>query len=175
MTDAPRPPVQIPLHHLFAHNSWATLRLLAFCERLPPEQIHATAPGAVGSTFETLHHVVQAECGYLARLAPALKPTEWQPYLDKTLEAVKTRAVTLAGLWDTYAATDPDAETPCRPRWPDGRVSEYPAGMEIVQALHHSTAHREQICTILTTLGLEPPDTQGIAWGVELGMIRRLE
>jgi uncharacterized damage-inducible protein DinB len=30
----------------------------------------------------------------------------------------------------------------------------------VVQALHHGNAHREQICAILTGLGIEPPDIQ---------------
>jgi uncharacterized damage-inducible protein DinB len=36
------------------------------------------------------------------------------------------------------------------------------AGVLIAQALHHGTAHREQICAMLTGFGVEPPDIQ--AW-----------
>jgi hypothetical protein len=50
---------------------------------------------------------------------------------------------------------------------------EFPAGMEIVQALSHSHAHREQVCTILTALGLQPPDISGLAWGDATGLLRR--
>jgi uncharacterized damage-inducible protein DinB len=34
------------------------------------------------------------------------------------------------------------------------------AGVIVAQALHHGNAHREQICAILTSLGIEPPDIQ---------------
>jgi uncharacterized damage-inducible protein DinB len=30
-------------------------------------------------------------------------------------------------------------------------------GIRLAQALHHGTDHRSQICTALTTLGVEPP------------------
>jgi uncharacterized damage-inducible protein DinB len=45
------------------HNAWATEQLLSFCENLTEEQLAATAPGAVGSVFETLRHLIQAEGG----------------------------------------------------------------------------------------------------------------
>ncbi len=32
-----------------------------------------------------------------------------------------------------------------------------PMGIRLAQALHHGTDHRSQICTALTTLGVEPP------------------
>jgi uncharacterized damage-inducible protein DinB len=37
----------------------------------------------------------------------------------------------------------------------------------LVQALHHGNAHREQICAVLTGLGIEPPDIQ--AWSYAEG------
>jgi uncharacterized damage-inducible protein DinB len=30
-------------------------------------------------------------------------------------------------------------------------------GIRLAQALHHGTDHRSQICTALSTLGVEPP------------------
>jgi uncharacterized damage-inducible protein DinB len=158
---------------LFAQNAWATDKVLSLCEGLTPEQLAARAPGAVGTLSETMHHYVQAECGYLSRLAPELIPPDWHPALSKDLRAVRARADELAPLWSAYAATDPDASEIRRKEWWDV-THEYPAGMEIVQALSHSYGHREQACAILTTLGIEPPELQGLKWGDELGMLRRL-
>ena len=169
-----RPPRAIPLHYLFAHNAWANAQLLSLCETLPEEQQSATAPGAVGTVFETLHHLVQAECGYLRRLAPDLAPQQWPPQLDKDLAAVRSRANELEALWSEYAARDPDGGEIRRAVWPDV-THEFPAGMEIAQALSHSSAHREQVCTILTTLGLQPPELQGLAWGDAIGLLRRIK
>ncbi len=157
-----RPPEQIALYHLFRHNAWANARLLDFCERLSAEQRAATAPGAVGSVAETLHHFVQAEGGYLSRVAPDLTPAHWERFLAKDFAAVRARAEEMERLWLEYAARDPDPSEIRRKEWPDV-THEFPAYMEIAQALHHSTAHREQVCTILTAVGLEAPDLQPLA------------
>ena len=45
----------------------------------------------------------------------------------------------------------------------DDGALEVRAGVIVAQALHHGNAHREQICAILTSQGLEPPDIQ--PWG----------
>ena len=39
----------------------------------------------------------------------------------------------------------------------DGYERDAPVGIRLAQALHHGTDHRSQICTALTTLGVEPP------------------
>ncbi len=44
--------------------------------------------------------------------------------------------------------------------------------MLVVQALHHGNAHREQICAILTGLGIEPPDIQVWAYAEATGHAR---
>ena len=38
----------------------------------------------------------------------------------------------------------------------DDGALEVRAGVIVAQALHHGNAHREQICAILTSLGIEP-------------------
>jgi uncharacterized damage-inducible protein DinB len=42
-------------------------------------------------------------------------------------------------------------------------------GVIVAQAFHHGNAHREQICAVLTGLGVEPPDIQpwAYAWATE--------
>lgn len=161
------------LQYLFAHNAWATDRLLDFCGGLSEEQLAATAPGAVGNVLETLHHYVQAEGGYYTRLALDRRPAGWVRPLAKDFAAVRARADEMKELWGEYAASDPDASATRGWTWPDVR-HEFPAGMEIAQALSHSHAHREQVCTILTSLGLQPPDISGLAWGDAMGWLRRL-
>jgi uncharacterized damage-inducible protein DinB len=42
-------------------------------------------------------------------------------------------------------------------------------GVIVAQALHHGNAHREQICAVLTGLGVEPPDIQPWAYGWATG------
>ncbi len=40
----------------------------------------------------------------------------------------------------------------------DGPMSHALRGIRLAQFLHHGTDHRSQICTALTTLGIEPPE-----------------
>ena len=169
----PRPPEQLALHHLVAHHAWANARLLEFCEQLDDQQLAATAPGAVGTVAETLRHFVQAEAGYLSRLAPELIPPDWDPHLARDLPSIRARAEHLASLWLEYAARDPDPSEIRRKQWPDV-THEFPAYMEITQALHHSTIHREQVCMILTSIGVAPPDLQPLAWADEMGVLKRI-
>ena len=75
--------------------------------------------------------------------------------------------------WAAYATSDPDPSGTRGWTWPDVR-HEYPAGMEIAQAFSHSHEHREQVCVILTSIGLQPPDISGLAWGDSMGWLRRL-
>lgn len=48
----------------------------------------------------------------------------------------------------------------------DGSESGAPLGVRLAQALHHGTDHRSQICTMLTVLGVTPPeiDVWDYAW-----------
>ncbi|HEX5167133.1 MAG TPA: hypothetical protein VFV93_17135, partial [Thermomicrobiales bacterium] len=51
-----------------------------------------------------------------------------------------------------------DAERTFAINWEDGAVRDVPAGVVLMQALHHGTEHRAHICTILTSLGIAIPD-----------------
>ena len=57
------------LRPLFEHSAWATQTLLETCEPLSPEQLAATAPGAFGTIFETLHHFIESDGHYARRVA----------------------------------------------------------------------------------------------------------
>jgi uncharacterized damage-inducible protein DinB len=62
---------------LFAHNLWANLKLLDFCEHLSEAQLDAMAIGGFGSIRDTLQHIVGAEVGYVERVngkLPAAPP-----------------------------------------------------------------------------------------------------
>ena len=44
-------------------------------------------------------------------------------------------------------------------------------GIRLAQALHHGTDHRSQICTALTTLGVEPPAIDVWEFGAQTGRV----
>src|SRR5207247_8334853 len=60
MTDA--------LLELFRHKTWATLRLIEYCQHLADEHLDATIPGTFGTIHETLRHLVGADEGYFSIL-----------------------------------------------------------------------------------------------------------
>lgn len=80
--------------------------------------------------------------------------------LPQAFALLRRRATKVAELWRRYADGSPDVSARCQ-----DAGFESPAGVQVAQALQHAHAHREQVCTILTALGLEPPDLSGLAWG----------
>jgi uncharacterized damage-inducible protein DinB len=59
--------------------------------------------------------------------------------------------------WSALLEEDLDPDTVVIRYRDDGTESHAPMGIRLAQALHHGTDHRSQICTALTTLGIEPP------------------
>jgi uncharacterized damage-inducible protein DinB len=51
----------------------------------------------------------------------------------------------------------------------DGFERRATVGIRFAQALHHGTDHRSQICTALTSLGVEPPIIDVWEFGRETG------
>ncbi len=61
-------------------------------------------------------------------------------------------------IWATVISGDLDPERVVVRHRDDGSDSFAPLGVRLAQALHHGTDHRSQICTALTSLGVEPPE-----------------
>jgi uncharacterized damage-inducible protein DinB len=53
----------------------------------------------------------------------------------------------------------------------DGSESRAPLGIRLAQVLHHGTDHRSQICTALTTLGIQPPEIDVWDYGWQAGLL----
>lgn len=145
----------------FRHNAWATRELIAVCRELSDAQLHATAPGTYGSVIETLRHTVSSEAGYCARLTG--EEPGWDrragaaPGLDELAEHVDE----LDARWERFLAQPFEAERTFVIPWHDGIDRDVPAGVVLVQALHHGNEHRAQMATILSSIGVTPP-----AWGL---------
>ena len=155
---------------LFGHNAWANLKLLAVCEGLNDAQLDATAVGGYGSIRDTLQHLVIAEQNYVNQVndhLPAVPLIRGQWAGFPTL----TAAVAWAGEELLAIARSARAETVNRVRAPRP-VVEYKLSTLMVQAVTHSTEHRTQVATILTQLGIEPPDMSGWRYMEELGEIK---
>lgn len=71
------------------------------------------------------------------------------------------------------AALSAQAETLVREDFPQARL-EYRLASLIVQEITHASEHRAQIATILTQLGLEPPDMSVWYYIEESGEFKRI-
>jgi uncharacterized damage-inducible protein DinB len=138
----------------FGHHVWATLRVIAACELLTPEQLAAPVPGTYGPIMDTLRHLVAADRGYLSLLNPSLPNVD-----EETLDLATMRSTMHENdpAWQTVVA-GPDVERDVVRHRDDGSDSHAPLGIRLAQVIHHGTDHRSQICTGLTSLGFTPPE-----------------
>lgn len=158
------------LTSLFAHNTWANLKLLDFCERLSDAQLDTTAIGGFGSIRDTLRHIVNAEVSYVERVNGKLPATPLAPDQFPGFAVLKD-AVPWAGDELLQLALSAQKDTRVQQRPPRQPIA-YPLASLIAQALSHSTEHRTQISTIITQLGMEPPDMSGWNYMQEIGELQ---
>ncbi len=57
----------------------------------------------------------------------------------------------------------------------DGYQKHAPIGIRLAQALHHGTDHRSQVCTALTTLGVQPPAIDAWDFGLQNGRVVEIQ
>ena len=139
----------------FAHHVWATLRLMDACLALDPEQLGTTVPGTYGSILDTMRHTVGADASYLFVISGGRTPQIDEDHMDLT--ELRAAMEIHGGAWAQVLADGPDPDTVLERHRPDGSRTNAPVSIRLAQALHHGTDHRSQICTALTTLGVEPP------------------
>ena len=158
------------LEDAFGHHVWATLRLIDTCLALTPEQLEADAPGTYGSILKTMRHLVGGDSWYLLCI------TDDRNFdIDEAeMGLAELRAVmeTDGAAWSALLAGDPDPETVVSNVDEDeGIEQQAPLGIRLAQAVHHGTDHRSQICTALTSLGVEPPAIDLWDFGVQDGRV----
>jgi uncharacterized damage-inducible protein DinB len=154
----------------FAHHVWATLRVLDVCLELEADQLTAAVPGTYGSIDETLRHLVGADSWYLFDLTRdrARMIEESQMDLGGLRAAMERDGVA----WSAYLATDVAPEATVHEiDETDGYERDATIGIRLAQALHHGTDHRSQICTALTSLGIQPPAIDVWDYGLATGSV----
>jgi len=156
-----------------AHNSWATRELLAFCSDLKPDQLGATSEGTYGSILSTLQHIIGAEGRYRFRLSGTEIGWAAQPEETDDLEELSRMNDDNATFWDQLASSEFDPDRSIHVVKPD-ETYDVTAGVLVAQVLNHGNEHRAQIYTVLTTLGLEPPDLDGWSYGEATGRFKLL-
>ena len=143
------------LEDAFAHHVWATQRLMKTCLALSPEQLGTTVLGTYGSILETQRHIVGADASYLFVTSGGRTTPIDEDRMD--LPELLTQMERHVAAWSQLLADDLDPDAILFRHRDDGSETHAPMSIRLAQALHHGSDHRSQICTVLTTLGVEPP------------------
>jgi uncharacterized damage-inducible protein DinB len=142
------------LEDAFEHHVWATLRLIDTCLTLSPSELERAVPGTYGTILDTQRHVVGSDSWYLFDVTGDRARRIEEDLMD--LPELRTAMERDGEAWSALLAKDPD---------PDAVLK------DVDEALHHGTDHRSQICTTLTSLGVEPPGIDVWNFGVEVGRV----
>jgi uncharacterized damage-inducible protein DinB len=153
--------VENVLKRLFEHNNWANLQLIQACSTLSDEQLDAQPQTATkGSIRSTLQHLINSQEDYLSQLMGIEARFNWQASPDFN-ELNQVANSTGEGL--IARALNEPSETSKTPFEKDGYAVE--PWVVMIQAINHATEHREQIKSMLSTLGITPPRIDGWAYG----------
>jgi uncharacterized damage-inducible protein DinB len=152
------------------HQSWATARLLAACSALSEEQLRQPVPAIYGSVLSTLRHLVDSDGWYAFRLAGG---TGGRVELDETadLAAISAVAEDNAREWERLLSEGLDSEREIVSMTTERTIVSTFVGIRLAQAWHHGSDHRSQVCTALTTFGIEPPAIDVWDYGEVVGRL----
>lgn len=150
----------------FRHNAWASREVLAVCATLTDEQLDAEVTGTFGTIRATLRHTISAESNYYRALAgeePAwfARVRSAEPVSVADLSAYNDELETR---WLRFLADPFDADRIFVRDWNGGVQRDVPAGVILMQALHHANEHRTQVNTTLTAIGVRPPELGVWEW-----------
>ncbi len=149
------------LEKLFEHNNWANFRIIEACSALSDEQLDAEPKSVTkGSIRRTLLHLVSSQRGYLSLLTlPVETRLQAAPAITDLKESARISGEGLLALVRDESSTFPKA----RLQTTDGFFVE--PWVVLVQVINHATEHREQISSMLSSLGVTPPNLDGWAYG----------
>ena len=159
------------LDDAMAHHVWATRRLIDACAELTPHQLSSPAPGTYGSILETFRHLVGTDCWYLTFFRDGPRAIEEGAEADADLDVLKAAIAANGEAWMAILAAGPDGETDMVEHG-DGWDFHSPLGFRLAQVIQHGTDHRSQVCTALSSLGVEPPAIELWAYGEATGRTR---
>jgi uncharacterized damage-inducible protein DinB len=151
------------LEKLFEHNNWANTQIIQACSALSDEQLDAEPKSATqGSIRSTLFHLVTAQQGYLRLLTlpleERLEPVPAPPFAELQMSA-STSGEALLALARNESSIPMKGQLKTR----DGYF--VVPWVLMVQIINHATEHREQIKSMLSSLGVTPPDIDGWSHG----------
>ncbi len=142
----------------FRHHIWATVRVLDACCHLDAAQLATTVPGTYGSIIDTLRHLVGGDVFYL----DVLRGGEPEAFVEEgsDLETLLSVMEAHDAAWQQLLEGDVDPTKDVVEFEDSGYETHAPLGIRLAQALYHGADHRSQVCTALTSLGIQPPSIE---------------
>ena len=150
------------LEKIFEHNNWANFQIIQVCLALSDEQLDAEPQSAMkGSIRLTLQHLVAAQHSYLRTLTLPLelRREAFTVEFNELQESAQKSG-------DGLLALARGEQKPLTPQLQtrDGHLAD--PWVLMVQIINHATEHREQIKSMLSSLGVTPPDIDGWDYGI---------
>ena len=148
----------------FAHNTWATIQIIDACADLSTEELQTTVPGTRGPIIDTLRHIVAGEAVDLEIVTgvPANEQLAHMPPGE-----LRAPAAELGEAWTRFLSQPIDPDEPVHELDDtDGYERTAPLAFRLAGTLNHGCDHRSQICTALTTLGVQPPKIDVMDYGI---------
>jgi uncharacterized damage-inducible protein DinB len=159
------------LAKLFEHNNWANNLTIQACYALSDEQLDAEPQSAtIGNIRDTLVHLVRSQRGYLALLT---LPVEERPNTSLAFAELQQSASTSGEALLALARDESSKYFQTRVQTRDGYWVE--PWVVMVQIINHATEHREQINSMITALGIEPPNLDGWGYGEATNALAPIE
>ena len=145
---------------LFEHNNWANQKIIEACYTLSDEQLDAEPHSVTKGTIRrTLLHLVHSQLGYLSLLTmPLAERRDVAPSFAELLESARISGEGLIAL-----AGGEQNPFESRLKTKDGFYTD--PWVVMLQVINHATEHREQIKSMLSALGVTPPDIDGWDYG----------
>ncbi|HLO18416.1 MAG TPA: DinB family protein [Anaerolineales bacterium] len=148
------------LEKLFEHNNWANQKIIKACYALSDNQLDAEPQSATRGTIRrTLLHLVHSQLGYLSLLT---MPVDERPDVAPTFAELQESA-RISGEGLLALAKGEQKPFASRLQTKDGFYTE--PWVVMLQVINHATEHREQIKSMLSALGVTPPDIDGWDYG----------
>jgi uncharacterized damage-inducible protein DinB len=145
---------------LFEHNNWSNRRIIEASFALSDKQLDAEPHSATKWNIrETLTHLVNLQAGYLSLLTLPLEARNFVPLEFAKLQESASKSG--EGLLALARGEQKPLSSKLQTR--DGYYVE--PWVVMLQVINHASEHREQICSMLSALGMTPPDLDGWAYG----------
>jgi uncharacterized damage-inducible protein DinB len=149
----------------FRHNTWATSQVIDACIGLNDDQLATTVPGTRGPIIETLRHIVQGDAGDL-EIVTGIPAGDFEHAAPADLRSAADRN---GAAWSRFLSQPIDPEEMIREvDDTDGYERTAPLAFRLAGTLNHGSDHRSQICTALTTIGVQPPRIDVMDYGISV-------